>query len=54
VIFEKGYDELSLEGGYFEQSLYRGTLKALERHVTTDIDWMEDEEIQFDKSQKSD
>jgi alanine dehydrogenase len=54
VIFEKGYDELSLEGGYFEQALYRGTLKALERHVTTDIDWMEDEEIQFDKSQKSD
>jgi alanine dehydrogenase len=28
VLFEKGYDRLSLEGGYFERALYRGTLKA--------------------------
>jgi alanine dehydrogenase len=28
VLFEKGYDDLSLEGGYFERALYRATLKA--------------------------
>ena len=28
VIFEKGYDGKSLEGGYFERALYRSTLKA--------------------------
>jgi alanine dehydrogenase len=28
VLLEKGYDRLSLEGGYFERALYRGTLKA--------------------------
>ena len=44
VVFEKGYDELSLEGGYFEQALYRGTLKALAQHVTHEIDWMEEDE----------
>ncbi len=28
VLLEKGYDDLSLDGGYFERALYRGTLKA--------------------------
>ncbi|HEY5729580.1 MAG TPA: hypothetical protein VIS72_05980 [Anaerolineales bacterium] len=28
VLFEKGYDGLSLEGGYFERALYRASLKA--------------------------
>jgi alanine dehydrogenase len=28
VLLEKGYDRLSLQGGYFERALYRGTLKA--------------------------
>lgn len=27
VLFEKGYNDLSLEGEYFERALYRGTLK---------------------------
>jgi len=27
VLFERGYDELSLEGEYFERALYRATLK---------------------------
>jgi alanine dehydrogenase len=30
VLFKKGYDELSLEGDYFERALYRATLKAWE------------------------
>jgi alanine dehydrogenase len=34
VLFEKGYDELSLAGTYFERALYRATLKA----------WLEEEE----------
>jgi len=49
VIFTKGYDGLSLDGGYFEQALYRATLQALEKHVTDEIDWMEDQEIMFEK-----
>lgn len=28
VLFEKGYDGLSLDGSYFERALYRATLKA--------------------------
>ncbi|HEX6306419.1 MAG TPA: hypothetical protein VFZ76_19625 [Anaerolineales bacterium] len=28
VLLEKGYDDLSAEGDYFERALYRGTLKA--------------------------
>ena len=28
VLFEKGYDGLSLEGSFFERALFRGTLKA--------------------------
>jgi hypothetical protein len=27
VLFDKGYDGLSLEGEYFERALYRATLK---------------------------
>jgi alanine dehydrogenase len=27
VLFERGYDDLSLDGEYFERALYRGTLK---------------------------
>jgi hypothetical protein len=34
VLFEKGYDDLSLQGGYFERALYRATLKA----------WLQEEE----------
>jgi alanine dehydrogenase len=30
VLFEKGYDDLSLDGAYFERALYRATLKAWE------------------------
>ena len=33
VLFEKGYDSLSLDGEYFERALYRATLKA----------WLQDE-----------
>lgn len=29
ALFDKGYDDLSPEGGYFEQALYNGTLKAV-------------------------
>jgi hypothetical protein len=28
VLFEKGYEGLSLAGNYFERALYRATLKA--------------------------
>lgn len=28
VLFEKGYDGLSLDGMYFERALYRAILKA--------------------------
>jgi hypothetical protein len=28
VLFETGYDQLSLNGLYFERALYRATLKA--------------------------
>ena len=51
VIFENGYDRLSMEGGYFEQALYRATLNALEKHVTDEIDWMEDPEIIYEKQE---
>ncbi|MDX1379009.1 MAG: hypothetical protein R3307_09185 [Anaerolineales bacterium] len=30
VLFEKGYDDLSLDGSYFERALYRATLRAWE------------------------
>ena len=28
VLIEKGYDQLSMQGDYFERALYRATLKA--------------------------
>ena len=28
VLFAKGYEGLSPDGGYFERALYRGTLRA--------------------------
>ena len=33
VLFEKGYEGLSLEGSYFERALYRATLKAWMKDV---------------------
>jgi len=33
VLFEKGYDGLSLDGTYFERALYRATLKAWTQDV---------------------
>ena len=39
VLFEKGYDGLSLEGGYFERALYRATLKAWEDQVKRKTLW---------------
>jgi alanine dehydrogenase len=32
VLVEKGYDRLSLKGGYFERALYRATLHAFLKH----------------------
>ena len=34
VLFEKGYDGLSMDGGYFERALYRATLKAWEDQLS--------------------
>lgn len=39
VLFEKGYDGLSLDGGYFERALYRATLKAWEDQLAENIIW---------------
>lgn len=39
VLFEKGYDGLSLDGGYFERALYRATLKAWENQLAENIIW---------------
>lgn len=39
VLFEKGYDGLSLEGGYFERALYRATLKAWEDQMARKTLW---------------
>lgn len=39
VLFEKGYDGLSLEGGYFERALYRATLKAWEDQMSRKTIW---------------
>jgi hypothetical protein len=33
ILNEKGYDDLSIRGGYFERALYRATLKAWENHT---------------------
>ena len=37
VLFEKGYDNLSLEGNYFERALYRATLKAWMKDVAPPV-----------------
>ena len=39
ILFEKGYDGLSLEGSYFERALYRATLKAWEDQLANNILW---------------
>jgi alanine dehydrogenase len=39
VLFEKGYDGLSLDGGYFERALYRATLKAWEDQMAHKTFW---------------
>ena len=39
VLFEKGYDGLSVEGGYFERALYRATLKAWEDQMARKTLW---------------
>jgi alanine dehydrogenase len=39
VLFRKGYDGLSLEGGYFERALYRATLKAWQDQLAEHIIW---------------
>jgi len=39
VLFEKGYDGLSLEGGFFERALFRGTLKAWEHELAGKTIW---------------
>jgi alanine dehydrogenase len=45
VLFKKGYDELSLEGGFFERALYRATLKAWENQLARDFIWNGDQSI---------
>jgi len=39
VLFEKGYDGLSLQGGHFERALYRATLKAWESELASKTIW---------------
>jgi alanine dehydrogenase len=39
VLFDKGYDGLSLDGEYFERALYRATLKAWEDQVARKTIW---------------
>ncbi len=39
IIFEKGYDGLSLGGGFFERALYRATLKAWENELANKTIW---------------
>lgn len=39
VLFEKGYEDLSADGGYFERALYRATLKAWEDELENNIIW---------------
>jgi hypothetical protein len=45
VLFEKGYDGLSLEGGYFERALYRATLTAWESQVEPQFIWNGDHSL---------
>lgn len=39
VLIEKGYDDLSLEGGYFERALYRASLTAWEDQMALNTLW---------------
>lgn len=39
VLFDKGYDGLSLDGEYFERAIYRATLKAWEDQVARKTLW---------------
>jgi alanine dehydrogenase len=39
VLFDKGYEGLSLDGEYFERALYRATLKAWEDQVARKTIW---------------
>ena len=39
VLFKKGYDGLSLQGGFFECALYRATLKAWESELSSKTIW---------------
>lgn len=45
VLFKKGYDGLSLESGYFERALYRGTLKAWESQGEPQFIWNGDHSL---------
>ena len=46
VLFKKGYDGLSPDGGYFERALYRATLKAWEDQLERNIIWNGDKAYQ--------
>ena len=39
ILFKKGYDGLSLRGGFFERALYRATLKNWEKELDNKIIW---------------
>ncbi len=41
VLFEKGYDGLSLESLYFERALYRATLKAWLKNEAARAEFLE-------------
>jgi alanine dehydrogenase len=45
VLIEKGYDGLSLQGGYFERALYRATLKAWEDQMVRKTLWNGDKSL---------
>ena len=46
VLFKKGYDGLSPEGGYFERALCRATLKAWEDQLSRKVIWNGDKAYQ--------
>jgi alanine dehydrogenase len=39
VLFRKGYDGLSPDGGYFERALYRATLESWENQKAQELLW---------------
>ncbi len=45
VLFEKGYDGLSLKGGFFERAIYRATLKAWENQSEDVFIWNGDHSL---------